>query len=266
MRAARAAAFTLLLGLATALDRAARVARYAGAGLWRREDLRADAIARSREFAGPDFAVTPPGLMRWEAAVYDRVLRAGDRILLVGCGTGRDLIALLERGHAVAGVDLVPEVVAAARVNLARRGLAAPLAATPIEDYQADDGFDVVVFSWSCYSAVPERTRRVATLRALRAHLSPGGRVVISYVPRWRGPHPWLLAATRLVARLTGSDWHAEPGDALTLAPAPWIGHYEHRFTEAEIVAEGRDAGYEVLEHVRDEATRDVPVLVLRRD
>jgi SAM-dependent methyltransferase len=203
--------------------------------------------------------------MDWETAVYGRVLRPGDRVLLVGCGPGRDLVALLERGHAVTGLDLAPEAIAAARRNLARRGLAAPLVVAAIEDERPAGPFDAAVFSWCCYGHVAGRAARVRALAGVREALVPGGHVVVSYVPRRETPHPWLLAVARLVARATRSDWRPEPGDALTLARRPRVAHYEHRFTPAEIAAEGAEAGYEALPAAGDATRPDVAVAVLRR-
>ena len=44
-----------------------------------------------------------------------RVLRAGERILDLGCGTGELTLVLQQRGCEVVGVDLSPEMVAKAR-------------------------------------------------------------------------------------------------------------------------------------------------------
>ena len=49
------------------------------------------------------------------AATSRRVLCAGERILDLGCGTGELTLALQQRGCEVVGVDLSPEMVAAAR-------------------------------------------------------------------------------------------------------------------------------------------------------
>src|SRR5206468_721188 len=84
-------------------DDLALLAYHAAAGLTHLEDVHA-AIARQPENdgvveLGEDYATS--GLTDWEAAFYPRFLRPEDRVLLVGCGRGRDLLALRERGYRV---------------------------------------------------------------------------------------------------------------------------------------------------------------------
>ena len=57
-----------------------------------------------------------PSLVRRTTAATSRsVLRAGERILDLGCGTGELTLALQQRGCEAVGVDLSPEMVAAAK-------------------------------------------------------------------------------------------------------------------------------------------------------
>src|SRR5688572_24440430 len=75
------------------------------------------------------------GLMPWEEECYARFLRPEDRILLVGCGTGRDLIALLRQGRRVEGLDPAPGAIAVAREMLDRLGLTTELYTGSIEAF-----------------------------------------------------------------------------------------------------------------------------------
>jgi hypothetical protein len=43
--------------------------------------------------------------------------------------------------------------------------------------------FDAFVFSAFCYSLIPHADARVAVLRRVTEHLTPGGRLLISYIP-----------------------------------------------------------------------------------
>jgi SAM-dependent methyltransferase len=69
------------------------------------------------------------------AMMRARVMRAVDRyfpepatLLEIGCGTGEDALALLERGHDVIACDPAPSMIATARAKIAAtRGGAAPI-------------------------------------------------------------------------------------------------------------------------------------------
>src|SRR6266404_270873 len=103
MRGWRNAAFAVLSSAGRALDLAARASLYVAAGTLRRQALK-EAITRTwDEFSCTDATILS-GLMPWEKAWYEGVLKTADAILLVGCGTGRDLIALLELGYRVDGL------------------------------------------------------------------------------------------------------------------------------------------------------------------
>ncbi|HET9491784.1 MAG TPA: class I SAM-dependent methyltransferase [Methylomirabilota bacterium] len=123
MSGGRAVPYTLLWGAARGLDLSARAAMYLAAGILRLSDLRHGIASAWADFGRHEAAILS-GLMSWEE-LYGHALKPDDRIFLIGCGTGRDLIALLERGHRVSGLDPAPGVVALPREMLAREGLAA---------------------------------------------------------------------------------------------------------------------------------------------
>jgi SAM-dependent methyltransferase len=247
----RAVPYTLLWGAARGLDLSARAAMYLAAGILRLSDLRHGIASAWAEFGRHEAAILS-GLMPWEETLYGHALKPDDRIFLIGCGTGRDLIALLERGHQVSGLDPAPGVVALAREMLAREGLAAELQTASIETAALPGSFDAFVFSWYCYGYIPQMDNRVGVLRKLKAHLNPGGRIVISYIPADPSLRRLPIRLTRLMARLTRSDWRPELGDALgTASGRPGAVHYEHHFTEGELEREARAAGLGVAFHER---------------
>jgi SAM-dependent methyltransferase len=170
-------------------------------------------------------------------------------VLVVGCGSGRDLLPLLEQGYRAEGLEPVAVCADLARARVAGRGLAAPVHTADIATAALLGRFDVVIFSWLCYSYIPTRGRRVATLARVREHLAPEGRVLISYVRAQPPPRrlPWRLA--RLASYLSRADWRPEYGDVFIARPDTRCIHYEHQFGRAEIEAEGRAAGFAVAFH-----------------
>ena len=196
-----------------------------------------------------------------ERELFERFIPPRSRVLVIGCGGGRDLIALEALGHTMTGVEPSPSAMALCENALREQGRAATLVRGFFEDAPVTGPFDAIVFSYFCYSYVPESARRIACLRKAARLLAPGGRIFVSYVTMG-GPHPMLPRLARLSAALTGCDWRVEAGDAVSLRregmPRPCF-FLEHVFTGVEILEEIGAAGMEVVHH-RTEA--DYPWIV----
>lgn len=250
----RMAPFIGLWAGARALELAGRATMYVAAGTLRLADLHG-AIAKVWANFGRNEDAILSGLMSWEEALYGRFLKPDDHILLIGCGTGRDLIALLQRGHRVTGLEPAASALTVAHQMLARERLTADLHHGSIQSTPLPGTFDAFIFSWYCYSYIPQADTRIAVLRKLKAHLNPGGRILISYLPLVEPPRRLPIRLAQLVARLTGSDWHPEVGDVLGPATGDrGAMHYEHQFTKGEFEDEARGAGLTILfHHVTDD-------------
>lgn len=250
MGALRRAVFTGLYCGSRALERAATAFAHVAAGTLRLHELR-QAIQRQWEesSARESERHIASGLMPWEQALYLPFLRPGDRILVVGCGNGRDLLALLERGFRAEGLDLSPRCTGIARDVLDRRGLRANLVAADITTAALPAPVDVAIFSWFCYGYIPQAETRVGVLRRVMAQLNPGGRILISYIPSPAPPRRLPIRLARLVARLCGSDWQPEDGDRVFLAGPDQFVRYEHRFSAEAFEREMNAAGLRILLH-----------------
>jgi SAM-dependent methyltransferase len=239
-----------LVALARALDRGVTVTTFAAAGLLRLDTLGHHMSENWRHFgvtqAEADVAA---GLFPWERSFYGRFLEPGDRVLVVGCGSGRDLIPLLEQGYRVEGLEPVAVCADLARQRVAARGLTAEVFTADIITAVLAGRYDVVIFSWLCYSYIPLRARRIAVLHKVKTHLAQHGRILISYVLAQPPPRrlPWQLA--RLASRLSGADWRPEHGDVFVARPDTGCIHYEHQFTPAQIESEAQAAGLAVALH-----------------
>jgi SAM-dependent methyltransferase len=112
-----------------------------------------------------------------EARLIDAMVPRGARILDAGCGPGRVGAALAAAGHRVVGVDLDPELIAAAAEDHpGSTWLVGDLTTLDLPDTD----FDAVVAAGHVMAFVAPDTR-VEILRRLRVHLGPGGRVVTGF-------------------------------------------------------------------------------------
>jgi SAM-dependent methyltransferase len=227
----------------------------------RMRDLRSDTQRTWGRFNALDEEIDS-GLFLWEEQLFHRFVHPGDRVLVIGCGTGRDLVALGARGHPVTGVEPAAPAAALARAAVVRRGVVAEVVQGYFEDVALSDVFDTIVFSYFCYGYIPESRRRIDVLRKAKARLAPGGTILISYVGNLRRRPSRLLALMQRGTRVLRSDWHPEPGDIVQpmLAGEPRF-HYEHIFTPGEVDAETAAAGLRLIFH--DESTFDPWVVAL---
>lgn len=238
----------LLFAAGRLSSRASLVLNYAGCGTMRFADVK-DGIRQSWQgfhSRDEDIAI---GLMDWERDLVERFVRPGEAVLIVGAGSGRDVIALVERGCHVTGVEPAAAALGLARKVLGARQLPATLIEGFFEDVEVPGRFDVVMFSYFSYSYMPEADRRIAALRKAASSLTAGGRILISYPPM-PGPHPFLIRVARAAAAICRSDWRLEPGDYVTIQGSAFRG-YVHAFADGEIEREAQAAGLDVVYHFR---------------
>jgi SAM-dependent methyltransferase len=232
---------------------------YAAMGTLRLNDLRAGIERRWGKFFVDDADITS-GLMPWESEVVSKWVRPADHVLVVGCGTGRDVLALAGMGCRVTGLEPAGRAVDIATRVLVNRGLTVPIIQGFFEDALLDSQFDVISFSWFCYSYIPQSRRRVEVLRKAARHLAPGGRILVSCRSLGEVPSSGLINVQRMVARLCGSDWQLEKGDRVATSRSSGdVFNYEHIFTPGELEAEAELAGLTIVFRSSDES-----VFVLR--
>jgi SAM-dependent methyltransferase len=173
-----------------------------------------DAIAQFKEnqkrawstFAPTEFFTCQPAA---RLVVFAHI-KAGQRVLDVGCGTGVVALAAARTGAHVSGLDLTPELLVRARENAAIAGAEIDWHEGDAEALPFADGeFDVVVSQFGhMFAPRPD----VATREMLRV-LKPGGTIAFATWP----PEVW----TGRMFALTGRHLPPPPG----VSPPPQWGH-----------------------------------------
>ncbi len=170
---------------------------------------RYDRVARFYSTLEPLYLVFPPARRRAVAALG---LQAGDTVLEIGAGSGRNFPYLVEAvgpSGTVIGVDPSPGMLAEAGKLIQRRGWSnVQLLQQDATRLEVDGEVDGVLFSLS-YSAMPEP--RPALARAWE-RLRPGARVVVMDAGLTQGG-PWRLLApiARLLVRYAPGDAYSDP-------------------------------------------------------
>ncbi|HSB67775.1 MAG TPA: class I SAM-dependent methyltransferase [Candidatus Methylomirabilis sp.] len=188
-------------------------------------------------------------LEEWEADLIPRVLPRPGRLLVVGCGPGRESVALAKRGFEVVGIDPAPILIEAARRHAEAHGVGITFETRSAAELDGPPGsFDAILCS--CYEHIPTRRRRIETLRLFQRLSRPPGVIILTagWYPT-RGPRLALVDGLRRLLRgLLGERFTTEPGDRLirhlSLASDAEVPCYYHAFHDPrEILEEIEAAG-----------------------
>jgi 2-polyprenyl-3-methyl-5-hydroxy-6-metoxy-1,4-benzoquinol methylase len=130
-----------------------------------------------RTFWNEAYKDNPEGTM-----VTDRILEAETahlrpgRALDLGCGTGRNALALAARGWSVTGVDWAEHAISLAKESAVQHNLSANFIAADIRTWQPDAPFDLVINTY----ALPGGEDGERVLQTAAAALAPGGTLLIT--------------------------------------------------------------------------------------
>lgn len=116
-----------------------------------------------------------------EARMIDAIVAPGSRILDAGCGPGRVGAEIHRRGHDVVGVDVDPELIAAAvEDHPGPTWLVADLATLDLAGVGHPQPFDAAVVAGNVMTFVAKGTE-AAVLRNLSSHVVKDGPIVIGF-------------------------------------------------------------------------------------
>ncbi|OLC42627.1 MAG: hypothetical protein AUH74_03860 [Nitrospirae bacterium 13_1_40CM_4_62_6] len=196
--------------------------------------------ASSREHSETEIS---QGLNEFEGALLDNELFPPCDLLILGCGSGRETIALAKHGFRVKGVDIIPRLVEEAKAYATRHQLPATFECQDITQLRlAPNSHDCALFTLWLYEQVPSRVLRIQALGTLRTILRPKGRVIFHFHLSLPTPEERELFYLLLgLAWITWGNRQYQVGDR----PVIPIG-FTHPFASVEEVkAECHEAGFD---------------------
>jgi SAM-dependent methyltransferase len=104
--------------------------------------------------------------------------RQGGRVLELGCGTGRKLIPIASDGHPCTGLELSPDMLAAARCAADDRGLSVEWVQGDMRGVDLRRTFDLVFIAGNSLLHLHDVDDLLSCFRSVRAHLAPGARFI----------------------------------------------------------------------------------------
>jgi SAM-dependent methyltransferase len=105
----------------------------------------------------------------------------GGKILELACGSGRVLLPLAQEGYEVTGVDSSAAMLAIARTQIEAAGLGArcTLEWQNIITLHLEQKFRLAFIALGSFAHITMRKEQMQALKAIHAHLSPGGTFII---------------------------------------------------------------------------------------
>jgi SAM-dependent methyltransferase len=211
-------------------------------GLW--DYLHDPGVAR-----GYDASLAGTPLFEADLRFVDRHCPPGGRLLDLGCGTGRLLVAFAARGHPVVGVDLSQTMLEIARAKATAAGVPISLMRANLVDLGclAPESFDGAACLFSTLGMVLGAAQRRRVVAHAFRLLRPGGRFVLHVHNRWF--NAWDPAGRRWLLRDLLRTWTGgEGGDRVMPVHQGIAGLTLHLFTRREAVRLLRGAGFRLRE------------------
>ena len=184
------------------------------------------------------------GLFDWEKPVIQQYFSRCKKILVIGAGGGREVLALGRLGYEVDGYECNPLLVEAAQKIISCENLNTQVNVQFFPRDGCPDGeinYDGAIVGWSAYMLIQGRETRVAFLKALRKRLLPNSPVLLSFFHRKRESRSYKLTfwIANLFRRLKLQE-RIELGDDL-------VPNFVHNFSKEEVDSELREGGFSMI-------------------
>jgi len=157
------------------------------------------------------------GFEDWERHFVEEYMTKKGKVLDIGCGAGREAVALAKLGFDVLGIDIASKMVEKARENAQKNNLSIKFEVKSATELDYPNlAFDYILFSRAIYSFIPTRRLRVKVLRNIKRILKEGGLAVFSSYIVTSFPtlkHYSSFVFRKIFALILGKGFTSEFGD-----------------------------------------------------
>ena len=190
----------------------------------------------------PDFSNTRVSIWPEIAILFDYI-KKGDKVLDLGCGNGRFVGVIKEKGGEYFGADVSENLIDIAKQNYPKENFQTT---EPLKLPFADNYFDAI-YSIAVLHHIPSKSFRLDFLREVRRVLKAGGIFVLT-VWKPKDKQERFLKVKFLLKKIFGLASGLDFGDVIE----KWFGNnkgerYFHCFSEKELVDLVKEAGLAVI-------------------
>jgi len=146
---------------------------------------------------------------------------AGNRVLDLGCGTGRVSIPLARSGHTVTGVDGSPVMLSRARVKSQEAGVSVTWIESALDRFEVTEPADIALLTFNTIAHILDYRELLGVFARAREYLRNSGYLIIDCV------QPKEEELARQNGRTSGSLRYRTPGSRVGLTTVAESSFYD---------------------------------------
>lgn len=109
----------------------------------------------------------------------ERLLGCNDKVLEVGCGSGRVLIPLLQTGINIDGLDNSNKMLDSCRKRCVELGLQPQLYEGEMHEFTMKNKYEAIIIPAGSFQLIEGREEAITALKHFYDHLIPGGKLIL---------------------------------------------------------------------------------------
>ncbi|MFH2105838.1 MAG: class I SAM-dependent methyltransferase [Candidatus Micrarchaeota archaeon] len=111
---------------------------------------------------------------------YLKHARKAKNVLELCCGTGRILIPIAKSGVSIVGLDNSGKMLSKLNEKARKEGLKSKTILGDMRNFRINKKFDLIIIPYNSFLHVEKQDEQIQTLRNIRGHLAPGGRLILN--------------------------------------------------------------------------------------
>lgn len=186
------------------------------------------------------------GLLLWEERISELFLSIPGRLLDIGCGGGREAIALSALGHKIIGIDISKAQVESAQIAIRKLRKRIEFRLCNGVDLDFECGYFNYIIMWGqAFGNVPEQENRLHLLKECLRVLKHSGRLIVSV--HNRDVCEPIVKRSNTIKTLPSPE--LELGDFILQGDSESdTDCYWHYFTKKELIDLSNQAGFKTVE------------------